>query len=176
MRFPRSTTVATTPLTKLLYPPWYQQEAGEVATRRDRLGTGTPLQSSISGQEEQAPAHMLDQTQIRRLLVFLRLDSLPSLFTFISLLGGEEAGRSGDQATEKLDESSASNKSPRRHWKVHGLRILELTERTSTVMQVTEGEEYSQRDPVVNTFRTFSQLHDVAVSGRVAMVPAGLVR
>ena len=39
-------------------------------------------------------------------------------------------------------------------------------------MQVTEGEDYyAQRDPVVNAFRTFSRLNDVAVSGKVAVVP-----
>jgi hypothetical protein len=55
---------------------------------------------------------------------------------------------------------------------VHGIRILELTERTSSVMQVTEGEQYfSKVDPVVNAFRTFSRLNNVAVSGRVAVVP-----
>jgi hypothetical protein len=40
------------------------------------------------------------------------------------------------------------------------------------VMQVTEGEQYFSRvDPVVNAFRTFSRLNDVAVTGRVAVVP-----
>lgn len=39
-------------------------------------------------------------------------------------------------------------------------------------MQVTEGEDYyAQKDPVVNAFRTFSRLNDVAVSGKVAVVP-----
>ncbi len=51
--------------------------------------------------------------------------------------------------------------------------MIELTDRTSSVMQVTEGEEfYSAHDPVVNAFRTFAQLNDLAVSGRVAVVPS----
>lgn len=38
-------------------------------------------------------------------------------------------------------------------------------------MKVTEGDDYSRRDPVVNAFRTFSQLHDVAVSGNIVVAP-----
>jgi len=49
--------------------------------------------------------------------------------------------------------------------------MLELTERTSTVMQVTELDSDSYRDPVVNTFRTFAQIHSLAVSGNISVVP-----
>lgn len=117
----------------------------------------------------------MNATQIRRLLVYLRLDSLPSLFTLVALLGAEKGSRvsdTTDDEDELNDGQLASQSSARRPLEVHGLRILELTERTSSVMQVTEGEEYySERDPVVNAFSTFSRLNDVAVSGKVAVVP-----
>lgn len=111
----------------------------------------------------------LSDTQVRRLLVYLRLDSLPSLFTFVALLGADkEALHAVNEDTDDAEPVSIA----RRPLEVHGLRILELSERTSSVMQVTEGEDYySERDPVVNAFRTFSRLNDVAVSGRVAVVP-----
>lgn len=131
---------------------------------------GNPISSSSS-----VDATRLGSAEIRRLLVYLRLDSLPSLFTFVALLGGDKQLKQikkerGD--TTDCPEDQVSSQPIQRPLEVHGLRILELTERTSSVMQVTEGEEYySERDPVVNAFRTFSRLNDVAVSGRVAVVP-----
>jgi len=38
-------------------------------------------------------------------------------------------------------------------------------------MQVSEVDEYSAHDPVVNTFRIFGKLHNVAVSGEVSVIP-----
>lgn len=165
------TTVATTPLTKWLYPPWYQNKM--LAWRRgetDKEGNPIGSRSSSGGDSIQK----LSDTQIRRLLVYLRLDSLPSLFTFVALLGADKGAlqTAGEETDDADAEQTGSTSVARRPLEVHGLRILELSERTSSVMQVTEGEDYySERDPVVNAFRTFSRLNDVAVSGKVAVVP-----
>lgn len=161
------TTVSTTPLTRLVYPLSYQQKA-EKYRRGEIDWDGNPTGSGATSQRESFDK--LNQTQIRRLLVYLRLDSLPGLFTFISILGNI------DEAHSKVaidDEKKAQTEvAPRRHLQVHGIRLLELTERTSSVMQVTEVDEFARHDPVVNTFRTFSQLNDVAVTGQVAVEPA----
>lgn len=161
------TTVSTTPLTKLLYPPWYQQKV-ERWRRGEIDWDGNPTGSSAGSTTESV--EKLNATQVRRLLVYLRLDSLPSLFTFITLLGAETSHAAQEAAAASATEDTVHIR--KRPLEVHGLRIIELTERTSSVMQVTEGEEYySAHDPVVNAFRTFSQLHDVAVAGRVSVVP-----
>lgn len=167
------TTVATTPLVKWLYPPWYQDKM-EKWRRGEADKDGNPISSTSSGDEP--GAQQLSAAQIRRLLVYLRLDSLPSLFTFIALLGGDKFVKKAiaeeEEPSEKGESRVSSQPIARRPLEVHGLRILGLTERTSSVMQVTEGEEYySEIDPVVNAFRTFSRLNDIAVSGRVAIVP-----
>lgn len=165
------TTVATTPLTKWLYPVWYQNKMAKWR-RGETDKDGNPISSASSAEES---ARKLSSAEIRRLLVYLRLDSLPSLFTFVALLGADNKVEKAAAAPEDASESPEGQDSTepiKRPLEVHGLRILELTERTSSVMQVTEGEEYySERDPVVNAFRTFSRLNDVAVSGRVAIVP-----
>ncbi|KAI8957833.1 hypothetical protein F5Y11DRAFT_352130 [Daldinia sp. FL1419] len=163
------TTVSTTPLTKWLYPPWYQKKL-EQWKRGEIDWDGNPLEPKNPSQSDSA-SH-LQEFKIRRLLVYLRLDSLPSLFTFISLLGDEKVTPS----SEEVQKSSADNDAPvpitrKRPLEVHALRLLELTERTSSVMKVAESDEYSRRDPVVNAFRTFSRLHDVAMSGNVVITP-----
>lgn len=159
------TTVSTTPLTTALYPPWYQKKI-EKWRRGEIDWDGNPTEGISSSQE--APLEKLHAGQdVRRLMVYLRLDSLPSIFSLIGLLGNQthvEAAK-----TDRADNTAVMKKPP---MEVHGLRVVELTERTSSVMQVTEGEEaFSLRDPVVGAFRTFAQLNDLAVSGRVAVVP-----
>lgn len=170
--FYQVTTVATTPLTKWLYPPWYQTKM-----EKWRMGEtdkdGNPVSSRSDGEDT---IQKISSASVRRLLVYLRLDSLPSLFTFIALLGPEKEASlvsiTEENVAEKGEDQATTQPITTRPLEVHGLRILELTERTSSVMQVTEGEEYySERDPVVNAFRTFSRLNDVAVSGKVAIVP-----
>lgn len=172
------TTVSTTPLTTFLYPLWYQRKLeawkrGEIDWDGNRLGS-----EDSSDITPERSAEKLQNTQVRRLLVYLRLESLPSLFTFIALLGGDRATVSTKIHKSKIElepvpegETALSASASKRVLEVHGLRMLELTDRTSSVMKVSEGDDYNYRDPVVNTFRTFAQLNNVAVSGGVSVVP-----
>ncbi|KAI5861356.1 K+/H+ antiporter 1 [Durotheca rogersii] len=163
------TTVSTTPLTKWLYPPWYQKKL-EQWKRGEIDWDGKPLQDP----SQPGPLAQIQNAEIRRLLVYLRLDSLPSLFTFMSLLGDDKATPRDEKAQNPAPEEDPSQpplSQTRRPLEAHALRILELTDRTSSVMKSTEGDDYSRRDPVVNAFRTFSQLHDVAISSSVIIAP-----
>lgn len=165
------TTVATTPLTAFLFPPWYQKKLeawkrGEIDWDGNRL--------NHESDSEEMDKH--DSTNVHKLLVYLRLDNLPSLFTFISLLGGDASPTTRTHPSKSsltvVQEGIESEKTATgRPLRVHGVRILELTERTSSVMKVSEEDEYAYRDPVVNTFRTFAQLNNVAASGEVSIVP-----
>jgi hypothetical protein len=176
------TTVATTPLTVALYPPWYQKKLeawkrGEVDWDGNR----------IDSEGRQVPERALEKIQeakIRRLLIHLNLDGLPSLFTFIALLGGDRGAtvtkthrtRTALPAVPEdvqppSELSPTGQLGPERSLEVHGLRLIELTDRTSSVMQVAESEEYGYNDPVINAFRTFAQLNNVAASGSVSVVP-----
>ncbi|KAL1889466.1 hypothetical protein Cpir12675_005774 [Ceratocystis pirilliformis] len=177
------TTVSTTPLTKLLYPPSYQR-AIEGWRRGETDKKGRPLlQSGPSSQANASSALRTDM--VHRLMVHLRLDTLSSLFTFVSLLEIEDVKTNGVDAGNEAkaghaDPANSNIETPgestdvqtHRHLEVHGLRLLELTDRTSSVMQSTEGEEYGVSDPVVTAFSTFSRLNEVAAAGRVAIVPA----
>ncbi|KAH8598932.1 Sodium/hydrogen exchanger family-domain-containing protein [Bisporella sp. PMI_857] len=171
------TTFATTPLTSFLYPPHYQRKLaawkrGEIDWDDNPLGS----ENASVDTDEKPSFDKLQDTQVRRLLVYLRLESLPSLFTFITLLGGDKSATSPKIHRTKSglgtvpEDADISNNPANRPLEVHGFRLLELTERTSSVMQVSEGDD-SYRDPVVNAFRTFAQLNNVAVSGGVSVVP-----
>ncbi|GAP88396.1 putative potassium:hydrogen antiporter [Rosellinia necatrix] len=160
------TTVATTPLTKLLYPPWYRVKLEK--WKRGEIDWDGNLLKTQADSDENGSSEKLPNLSVRRLLIYLRLDSLPSLFTFISLLGEEHAPK---PPTTPSDDPNPKPVIKKRPLEVHALRLVELTERTSSVMKVTAGEDASLRDPVVNAVRTFSQLNDVAVSGSVVVAP-----
>lgn len=176
------TTFATTPLTSALYPPSYQQKLA--AWRRGEIDWDGNQLAPDSNPSEQGDATLekYRSAELRKLLVYLRLDSLPSLFTFVNLLGGGQFGNSVQKAhPQKAKKSagaagtdsgeSALDGQSKRPLEVHGLRMLELTERQSSVMKESDLDDYSIRDPVLKAFHTFGQLSNVAVSGEVQIVP-----
>ncbi|KAI9680139.1 MAG: K(+)/H(+) antiporter [Trizodia sp. TS-e1964] len=171
------TTFATTPLTSFLYPVWYQKKL-ESWKRGDIDWDGNPLNPPEGHLAHKVSA---ENVKSRRLLVYLRLDSLPSMFTFIALLGGQSQGttpkvhrlKAHEEQAFPAAETPTPTSVPELPLKVHGFRLLELTERTSTIMQVTEADDYTMRDPVINAFRTFGQLNNVAVSGGINVVAEG---
>ena len=177
------TTFATTPLVSALYPPWYQKKLaawkrGEIDWDGNRL-----IPDSNSSEQGDSSLDKQRVAEIRKLLVYLRLDSLPSLFTFVALLGGDPAvqpvkkihpQKAAKDPNEAASEATSPTATPyQRPLEVHGLRIRDLTERQSSVMKESEVEEFSIVDPVVNAFHTFGQLHNVAVSGEVQIAPEG---
>ncbi len=174
------TTFATTPLTLALFPPWYQKKLA--AWKRGEIdwdGHHLASEDASSGDGSFSPEKGQD-SDIRRLLVCLRLDSLPSLFTFVALLGGDQSGAPARIAHPTKNGKATSAETDqtllpigKRPLEVHGLRMLELSERLSSVMKEAEADELSTRDPVVNAFHTFGQLNNVAVSGEVQLVPEG---
>ena len=172
------TTFATTPLTSALYPPWYQKKLlswrrGEIDWEGNPTGSSPETDDADSGTLEKREA-----SEIRRILVYLRLESLPSLFTFVSLLGKDQsispvAKMHPNRAGDKMDNNSNNNSPRKKPLEVHGVRMLELSERLSSVMKGSEIDEHSAKDPVVNTFYSFGQLNNLAVSGEVEIVPDG---
>ncbi|KAI2819952.1 hypothetical protein CBS115989_4089 [Aspergillus niger] len=184
------TTFATTPLTVALYPKWYQ-----VKVERWRRGeidwkTGNPIPSdartdSIALAKEQHRA-----LPVRKLLVYLRLDGLSSICTLAALLSPnrpplpkqhpdtlaspDPAAEETATATTKTEEDEdQEDQDPKPTLQVHGVRLLELTDRDSSVMTVSELDQlhYPVWDPVVNTFRAFGQWHDLSIVAGVSVVP-----
>lgn len=164
------TTFATTPLTSALYPPWYQKKLEAWKRGEIDWNTGLPLEtgdnespdSSITFQKAEAE-------QVSKVLIYWRLDSMPGLLALTALFGGFNDNLR--KAQHQTSANGASKSREARAIEVHGVRLLQLTERESSVMKVSEVEENSAFDPVVNTFRAFGRLHSVSISGEVAVVP-----
>jgi len=170
------TTFATTPLASVLYPPWYQKKLAAWKRGEIDWDTGAALPGN-DGPEGDSSSGKSGNTRIRRLLVYLRLDNLPATLTFLSLFGLPPSSKPHTHPSEKAKQT-ASNESSllgsadgMPAVRAHGMRLLQLTDRDSSVMTVSQVNEYSRFDPVVNIFRTVGQFYKVAVSGEVAVMP-----
>ena len=172
------TTFATTPLVVWLYPPWYQQKLE--AWKKGKIDwEGNLLHPEEDESEGSDPGSPVKHEVARKVLVYLRLDGLPSLFTIVSLLSSKRVVDESHQPALKSDFSPPKRNSKalesvhtlHRPVRVHGLRLMELTERESSVMKVTELEDYANRDPIIKAFGTFGQSKDIPIGGQVAVVP-----
>lgn len=177
------TTFATTPLTTLLYPKWYQ-----IKVERWRRGeidwNGNSAQDASRHDSVAAAKDQLKTNAVRKLLVYLRLDGLSSICTLAALLSPNDQPPAPKVHPEKkkqatspepaADESAATEEEEEEEapkLQVHGVRLMELTDRDSSVMKVSEIDEYTLWDPVSNTFRAFGQWHNLSIMAGVSVVP-----
>lgn len=176
------TTFATTPLTVLLYPKWYQDKVSR--WRRGEIDwDGNVLDQTSSGGSYDG-AEKVSLKPIEKVTVYLRLDSVANVCTFLGILGtdgkpNESAPRehyskramvtASELKMEDQNNIKEIGKQPILH--AHGIRLLELTDRLSSTMQVSEIEEYPFWDPVLNVFRSFGQVNNIPSEGRVSVIP-----
>jgi hypothetical protein len=176
-----ATTFATTPLTAALYPPWYQRKLEAWKRGEIDWDTGKPIDGS-DGDHEIVQAK-LQSNKVKSLLVYLRFDNMPTLLAFVSLLSVRSSEKNVKRAHPSLQSSATPAPADgsvadvqgdylrKKPLQVHGVRLVELTERGSTVMKVSEVDEYSLFDPVLNAFRVLGQIYNLAVSGEVTISP-----
>ncbi|GAB1316820.1 Cation/H+ exchanger domain-containing protein [Madurella fahalii] len=162
------TTFITTPLTTLLYPPWYQKKLE--AWKRGEIdwvtGAALPNGANSDGVAKQTKP---STDRIRRLLVSLTLDHMPAILDLVSLFATQSPPES-HHAKHNTYPGPTSTDS-KEVVRAHGIHLLQLTDRDSSVMTVSQVDEYSRYDPVVNIFRALGRLHRIAVSGEVAVMP-----
>jgi len=158
------TTFLTTPLTTFLYPQWYQLKIE--AWRRGEIDwDGNPLPRPSDEQqypqfEEKLPLH---QPLVQKCMVVLnRMEDLPTMMTITKLLATGPRHLPPPSGTPVSPDATAL--------KIHCLRLMELTQRTSAVMKVSE-RHFDRLDPIVNVFRTFGKLNEVLVTAKLAIVP-----
>lgn len=169
------TTFITTPLVSFLYPPWYQRKLEAWKRGEIDWDTGAPISGNTSGGEGSDVFKPV--SRIRRMLVYLRLDNMPATLNLISLFG-KQAGPNEPSAAENEEKTSPGSSAPPpptgdslRAVRAHGLRLLALGDRESNVMTVSQVEEHSNNDTLLNIFRTVGQFLKIAVSGEVAVMP-----
>ncbi|KAK3997779.1 putative K+/H+ antiporter [Cladorrhinum sp. PSN332] len=167
------TTFVTAPLTSWLYPPWYQQKLD--LWKKGKIDwEGNPILSADGSGELEERYRQGDAAT--RLLVYLRTDGLSSILGLISLF--TSASSLPQTESESTPTSNTvGEKSPvleQRPLKIQGYRLVPLTDRNSSVMKVSDIEDYASHDPIVKAFGTSTANNtsrDVIVSGQIAVVP-----
>lgn len=164
------TTFATTPIVSVLYPPSYQAKIEAWKRGEIDWDTGELIRSPSDVDSDQQKSNL---KRVGRLLVYLRLDSMPAMLNLLSLFGSPtiiDLDADSSTVDESVTDTVISDGPKRAVW-AHGIRLLQLTDRDSSVMTVSQVAEYSRHDPIVNTFRTVGQLHNLAASGEVSIMP-----
>ncbi|KAI8717641.1 Na-H-Exchanger domain-containing protein [Fusarium sp. LHS14.1] len=147
------TTFLTTPLVSWLYPPSYQRKL-ELWKQGKIDWDGNPLNAPDADESDES-----DKDVANRVLVYLRTDGLESP------AHGEKSA-----VSEGLMSGTDAPKPPLR---IHGCRLVGLTERNSSVMKVSAIEEFASHDPIIKAFGTSANntTRDVVVSGQISVVP-----
>ena len=174
------TTFATTPLVATLYPRWYQikleaWKRGEIQwddNTHDSDYSGEHYGKSIEGSFDSDTK----TSELSKIVTYLRLDSMPSMLTIISLLAQTQNMPASTRVhpskqSKNTKGNSSAQVSGKRPVQVTGIRLVELTDRVSSVMSVV-GETVAAKDPIVDTFRTFGHLNHIAVNGAVVISPS----
>jgi hypothetical protein len=97
------------------------------------------------------------------MVVLNKMEDLPAMMTLTKLLASSSSPLTPSPPTSPKD-------SPLNMLRIHCLRLIELTQRTSAVMKVSE-RHFDRLDPVINVFRTFGRLNEVLVTAKLAIVP-----
>lgn len=173
------TTFLTTPLTTVLYPAWYQVKVAR--WRRGEIDwDGNLIQREGRTDSIALVKDQLKMVPVRKLLVYLRLDGLSGICTLAALLS--PSGRASPacplmhpskqpkQTEQTVEDAINPVENEEIGLRVHGVRLVELTDRDSSVMKVSAGEQ-ALWDPVVNTFRAFGEWKDVSLMAGVSVVP-----
>ena len=155
-----------------LYPAWYQTKL-EAWKRGEIDWDGNRLIDDEKTEDGSDESTKPTKTRVSRLLVHLRLDTMPGVLGLVAMFTRPNSDLPENvHPSRKTEDTSDTAPILRpKPLQVHGIRLKELTERGSSVMAVTELEEYSQHDHVLNTFRTFGQYSNVAVRGQVLLCP-----
>ncbi|KAJ4260463.1 hypothetical protein NW762_007203 [Fusarium torreyae] len=174
------TTFATTPLVMWLYPPSYQRKL-ELWRQGKIDWNGNPI-----GSQETPDGDHEDKDVAKRVLVYLRTDGLSSLLSTVSLFTAGHKRQITEETSVHIDgEKSVAREglvnnitdtdAPKPLLRIHGCRLVSLTERNSSVMKVSEIEEFAGHDPIIKAFGTSASntTRDVVVSGHISVVPEG---
>ncbi|KAJ3003353.1 K(+)/H(+) antiporter [Thoreauomyces humboldtii] len=136
------TTLMTVPAVSFLYPPSMYVKSHREHGVMSMSGTGDLEQ----GEDKMTPGH---RGGVNMLICLPNMQTVPSMMSITQLF----------QSTPNQLSITA-------------LRLIKLSQRTSTYLMAANEGETMRADPVINVFRTFGQLNRVTVSTVVTVCPS----
>ncbi|KAF9908840.1 K(+)/H(+) antiporter [Linnemannia zychae] len=166
------TTCMTTPGVSWIYPPSYQRASALRALQKEKKLAGIADRPDSSD--------IIDNKGF--MLCLDKIHNLPAMMTFLEMLNhstsisdGTAGGTTGSHSSLSVPGSNQpitkstpdeSTSGP----KIMALRLLHLTERSSSVlMAATERAEVLRRDALMTVFQAFAKLNNIFVSPRMTL-------
>ncbi|KAK9248625.1 Sodium/hydrogen exchanger family-domain-containing protein [Lipomyces tetrasporus] len=186
-------TFLTTPLTAWLYPVWYQKKValwrrGEVNWDDALVDHAPPAPAPAHAARPSAETVRSDGpalAPLKILVMLTRLESIPGITAFLKVLiapSGHTASEQSDAihpsrrlATEKTDSIGSVQQSDA--LVIHGLKLEELTDRTSALMRASSVEDEDsplslRKDPILQSFVSVGKFWDRSrITGAKAIIP-----
>jgi hypothetical protein len=155
-------TFMTTPLTIALYPPKH---------RISHVLAGSAPKKDTEATSRQPPAHDDEGFKSRFSVILNKIEHLPAIMTLTQLLQSSSSSVTLTSEDKPVSESAvASGKRPTKTVVLDALRLIELTERTSAVMQSSEADDIMHRDALISILRTFGFLNSMPVTASLSVV------
>ncbi|KIJ36673.1 hypothetical protein M422DRAFT_179123 [Sphaerobolus stellatus SS14] len=174
-------TFMTTPVVVQLYPPELRKRASQAATYHEGHDEKNSRQSLSSLEDDKH-----DAWKTRFTVVLDKMEHLPSIMTVSQLFRpapasasvtfvDSDATKPGAKHGKGTESSIGSSQTSRAPFVappvIDALRLIELSDRTSAVMKSSVADTLIHTDPLLNVFRTFSELNDISVSTSLSVVP-----
>lgn len=154
------TTFLTTPLTIWLYPVEYRRQM-----EAKRRGASDSSADTMHSDDLTVKGNIAS----RIMVVLNRIEYLPSMMTLVQILQPQSSSIA-EEPLNKLGGQLTVATGGQKTLTINALRLVELSERTSAAMKASDVSDTIRADPVLNVFRTFSQLNHIGVSTNVSIV------
>ncbi len=163
-------TFVTTPLTLLFYPSKYHVHTGGAIAKY------APIRTDPEARGVHPSLHERD-FKTHFAVVLDKVEQLPGAMTMAQLLNPVSSSGADARDPRSVFASSRSLSSFKRQIPstptmiIEALRLIELTTRTSAILESTESDSLLQNDSVLSVFRTFGQLNNLPFSATLSVVP-----
>ncbi|KAG8954781.1 K(+)/H(+) antiporter, partial [Tulasnella sp. 419] len=167
-------TFASTPVTLWLYPPHLRVRASATGANFAGIEGGPP--GDHSKRTAAAGVTVGFDKKTRFLVILDKMEHMSSAMVITQLLrptlmlNPEVPTEVNEDPENPLRRSLSRSLTPSEKIDVEALRLIELTDRTSDLMRSSSAvEDLILRDPLLNIYNTFGQLHDMNVVDRLAV-------
>ncbi|KAF9110943.1 K(+)/H(+) antiporter [Mortierella sp. AM989] len=164
------TTCMTTPAVTYIYPPHYQRAAALRAAAKEKKMNGDVERADTSD--------ATSGTENGFMLCLDKIHNMPAMMTFLEMLHhavSNTESASGSESSLTVPESDTqfvhpAGKEASAEPKLHALRLLHLTDRSSSVLlAATERVEVLRRDALMTVFQAFAKLNGILVRPRMTL-------
>ncbi|KAG8833001.1 K(+)/H(+) antiporter [Serendipita sp. 399] len=162
-------TCTTTPIVMTIYPPKYRTSALEEIMRNAKTDEEVKSAPRVSAARDDDDAGFKSRFSV----ILNKIEHIPAIMTLTQLLQPSQSSVTlasagdGDHSSRDIPGVAPATSSVQ----LDALRLIELTDRTSAVMQSSEADDIIRRDALLSIVRTFGYINAMPVTTSLSVVP-----